>query len=156
MINKRCYFDLSRSELIFIFGLGRIFVILTHFLHEHLFFDRNLLRICLIFNHFSYEESKPLARYADDQDLAVYQKSIKRLDDPMEKYFREKAEKRRKKAGGMPIYKGSWDQNRYNVRPGYRWDGVDRGNGFEKRYFRSLNAKKALKEYEIQYLTEDM
>jgi len=104
----------------------------------------------------TYEESKPLARYADDKDLADYQKSIKRLDDPMEKYFQEKAEKRRKRAGGMPIYKGNWDQNRYNVRPGHRWDGVDRSNGFEKRYFRSLSAKKALKEYEIMYLTEDM
>ena len=74
----------------------------------------------------------------------------------LQKRLLKDSEAAQKKAGGMPIYKGSWDQNRYNVRPGYRWDGVDRGNGFEKRYFRSLNAKKALKEYEIQYLTEDM
>jgi len=103
-----------------------------------------------------YEVSKPLARYADDKDLADYQKSIKRLNDPMEKFFIEKAEKRRKKAGGMPIYKGSWDQNRYNVRPGHRWDGVDRGNGFEKRFYRRASAKTALKEFEVAYMTEDM
>merc|ERR1711881_315508 len=91
-----------------------------------------------------HEISKGLARYADDKDLEAYQKSIKRIDDPMEKFFREKAEKRRRKVGGMPVYKGVYEPNRYNIRPGHRWDGVDRGNGFEKKYFRSLNAKKAL------------
>jgi len=104
-----------------------------------------------------HEMNKPLARYADDKDLESYQKSIKRIDDPMEKYFTQKAEKRRRKAGGMPKYKGAPPEpNRYNLMPGYRWDGVDRTNGFERKYFRRLADKKALKEFEIQYLTEDM
>jgi Pre-mRNA-splicing factor of RES complex len=33
--------------------------------------------------------------------------------------------------------------NRYNLRPGRHWDGVDRSNGFEKQMFKTLNAQRA-------------
>lgn len=103
------------------------------------------------------EIEKPLARYADDQDLMNYQKSIQRLNDPMANYIKVQQEKRRKKAGGMPLYKGPQPEpNRYNIKPGHRWDGVDRSNGFEKKYYRMLAKVKSLKEHEIKYLTEDM
>lgn len=39
----------------------------------------------------TYEESKPLARYADDKDLDKYLKMQDRLGDPMAEYMRKKA-----------------------------------------------------------------
>ena len=80
------------------------------------------------------------------------------LDDPMLQYLKKQ---RVEESGGevveKPQYKGPPPApNRYNIKPGYRWDGVDRSNGFEKKYFESLTNRKAFENEAYKWSVEDM
>lgn len=57
----------------------------------------------------------------------------------------------------MPKYNGPAPApNRYGIQPGYRWDGVDRSNGFEKKYFHSKSERGALDQEAYKWSVEDM
>ena len=55
-----------------------------------------------------------------------------------------------------PSWQGPFPQNRFNLRPGYRWDGVDRSNGFEKDWFSREANSKAVAEMSYKWSVEDM
>ncbi|EDV22405.1 uncharacterized protein TRIADDRAFT_28663 [Trichoplax adhaerens] len=106
----------------------------------------------------AHEINKPFARYADDADLDQQQREAERDGDPMLDYIKKKKNKR---LGGKikekPKYKGPLPPpNRFNIMPGYRWDGVDRSNGFEGRRFKIINEKKSLQHEAYKWSTEDM
>ncbi|KAJ1031902.1 hypothetical protein NDA13_002286 [Ustilago tritici] len=71
---------------------------------------------------------KSISRKATDEEYNRHFKEQERADDPALAFMTKKREKEPQK----PKYKGPWPLNRFNIPPGYRWDGVDRGNGFEK------------------------
>ncbi|CAK1595016.1 unnamed protein product [Parnassius mnemosyne] len=103
-----------------------------------------------------HEASKPLARLRDDRDLEERLKQVERDGDPMLQYMREKKIERGELGPEKPKYKGNFPPNRFNIRPGYRWDGVDRSNGYEKKYFEQQSKKKALEEEAYKWSTEDL
>jgi len=102
-----------------------------------------------------HEIQKPLARYKDDKDLDHLLKEIDRDGDPMLAYLTKKKDKVSKVS--KPRYKGPTPApNRFNIWPGYRYDGVDRSNGFEKKRFLAITNVKSLKNDAYKWSTEDM
>lgn len=93
-----------------------------------------------------------------DADLDAELRSREMAGDPMLEYFRQKErEKQGPQANKVaPVYKGYYPPNRYNIRPGYRWDGVDRSNGFEKKLLEKDAAKKANEENAYRWATRDL
>ncbi|CAG9769879.1 unnamed protein product [Ceutorhynchus assimilis] len=105
-----------------------------------------------------HEMSKPLARYADDEDLERHLKEQERDGDPMLAYIRQKRKKKHVDEG-KPVtqeYQGDAPANRFGIRPGYRWDGVDRSSGYEKQWFQIQNSRQATVEETYKWSTEDM
>lgn len=107
---------------------------------------------------FEKESVKPLARYADDADLNEELRNAENKDDPMFEYMRKK---RAKEAGSSGKARRTYEgpeppPNRFNIRPGYRWDGVDRSNGFENKFFATKNSRKAERDDFYKWSTEDM
>ncbi|CAN7983540.1 unnamed protein product [Ixodes hexagonus] len=102
-----------------------------------------------------HEMSKPFSRYEDDADLEKHLKDQEREGDPMLNYIRKK--KKKGVENNLPKYSGPEPPpNRYGIRPGYRWDGVDRSNGFEKKLVEMRNNKKATDEIAYKWSVEEL
>ncbi|XP_014394881.1 PREDICTED: BUD13 homolog [Myotis brandtii] len=103
------------------------------------------------------EMQKPLARYIDDEDLDRMLREQEREGDPMAKFIKKNKAKENKDKKVRPRYSGpAPPPNRFNIWPGYRWDGVDRSNGFEQKRFARLASKKAVEELAYKWSVEDM
>ena len=95
----------------------------------------------------------PVSRYADDVELNEELKERERWNDPAAGFLMKKQEG--KSVSGKPLYQGPAAPNRYGIRPGYRWDGVDRGIGFEKEYFASRNRRENLKNLDYAWQMDE-
>ncbi|KAK4694695.1 pre-mRNA-splicing factor CWC26, partial [Phenoliferia sp. Uapishka_3] len=114
-------------------------------------------------------KSRPLARYADDKDMNDELRDRDRWNDPAANFLTvrllplsqptpipllkllrpffviQQKEKKLPKTSAprFPKYTGpAPPPNRFGIPPGYRWDGVDRSNGFEAMYMQRGNAGK--------------
>ncbi|CAF2705514.1 unnamed protein product [Rotaria sp. Silwood2] len=109
------------------------------------------------------QASKPLARYRNDTDLDAMLKEREREDDPMLKYLSKRTSdvgdrtNNSNSAPPKPRYRGPDPQkNRFDIWPGYRWDGVDRSNGYEKKLFESIASRHAKSQEAYLWSVEDM
>ncbi|KAG9048193.1 Pre-mRNA-splicing factor cwc26 [Tulasnella sp. UAMH 9824] len=99
------------------------------------------------------ERTRNVARHADDKELNESQRAEERWNDPAAAFLTKKE----KKGPKRPEYKGPPPPpNRFGIKPGYRWDGVDRSNGFEKKYFQTINEKGRTKLEAYQWSVDDM
>ena len=56
-----------------------------------------------------------------------------------------------------PLYNGpAAIPNRFHIRPGYRWDAIDRGNGFESVLLKKISSKTSFREDEYKWSVSDM
>lgn len=104
------------------------------------------------------EEKRGLAVYADDNEQNQVLKEKVRWGDAMAGRVSNSSESKKiKKSGKRAVYQGpAPTPNRYSIPPGYRWDGVDRSNGFELKVFRSKHQfAEVRKEYD-RWAMEDM
>ncbi|KAF1814685.1 hypothetical protein P152DRAFT_471366 [Eremomyces bilateralis CBS 781.70] len=101
------------------------------------------------------EEARYLTvgRSVDDVEMNEMLKGEERWNDPAAGFV--EAKRGGKSVTGKPLYQGAAAPNRYGIRPGHRWDGVDRSNGFEKEYFTARNRKENLKKMEYAWGMDD-
>ncbi|KAM7196367.1 Pre-mRNA-splicing factor of RES complex domain containing protein [Naviculisporaceae sp. PSN 640] len=99
----------------------------------------------------------PLARGKDDEEMNRELKAQERWNDPMAQFLEADGGGGGGKKGKSgtskrrPVYKGAAPPNRYGIRPGYRWDGVDRGTGFEAERFKAINRRERNKGLEYSW-----
>ena len=72
----------------------------------------------------------PLSRYQKD----IVDQKRQRADYPMAPPSQSSEIEQVSKYTGIPTYKGAFPPNRFDIAPSYKWDGIDRSNGFEAKW----------------------
>ncbi|UZJ56532.1 hypothetical protein CBS101457_005852 [Exobasidium rhododendri] len=99
------------------------------------------------------EKHTSFARYSNDERMNKELREIERSSDPALGFL---TRKQANKGPQQPTYKGSFPPNRFKIRPGYRWDGVERSNGFESKFFQMKHQRGQRQEEMDAWGKEDM
>ncbi|KAI7943120.1 hypothetical protein MJO29_012964 [Puccinia striiformis f. sp. tritici] len=99
--------------------------------------------------------SQPFSRTIDDKEMNDEMKGTQRWNDPAAGFLTKLDPTTRKPS--KPKYNGPPPPpNRYSILPGFRWDGVDRSNGFEVKLFQTGNDQKRLRAEAYNYSVDEM
>jgi pre-mRNA-splicing factor CWC26 len=102
-------------------------------------------------------EQQPFARSVTDTGLEEWRKDTIREGDPMAIHAMKQQRNKKTNQPARPVYKGPQPKpNRFGIRPGYRWDGVDRGNGFEDKVLSQQHSSNRKKEDAYKWSSADM
>ncbi|KAL3941761.1 MAG: hypothetical protein SGBAC_003940 [Bacillariaceae sp.] len=117
-------------------------------------------------------QNSTFARHETDHRLEDMRKNEIRKEDPMAAYaLKQQVSKKRKKKKSSkkgsdadmkqedekPRYSGPPPKaNRFGIRPGYRWDGVHRGNDWEDKLLAQKYMSKAKEEEAYRWRSQDM
>lgn len=116
--------------------------------------------------------AEPFARTIDDPRMEAMRKQEIREGDPMAEYVAKMQHQREPNAVSLlehgqlsvtarkprkPVYKGpAPPPNRFNILPGYRWDGNDRGNQWESKVLKAANSRVSIKADAAAWSMQDM
>ncbi|KAL8272268.1 hypothetical protein Esti_003785 [Eimeria stiedai] len=112
----------------------------------------------------------PFARYEIDEEYDAALRARDRWADPLAKAptsagkLREaepdgaatRGDSEEREAKPLPDCPHDAPPNRFNIKPGYRWDGVVRGNGYEEERLKAINRRKWEAEMAHMNNTADM
>ncbi|EIW84364.1 hypothetical protein CONPUDRAFT_50878 [Coniophora puteana RWD-64-598 SS2] len=119
----------------------------------------------------------PFARTVEDKDMNEEMKAQDRWADPAAAFLTVRRsprlclhpwfnlslliglglQKKSSKGPRKPQYTGPPPPpNRFGIKPGYRWDGVDRSNGFEKKLFQHQNEQRRKTAASYEWSVDDM
>ncbi|KAI2641218.1 Pre-mRNA-splicing factor of RES complex-domain-containing protein [Xylaria nigripes] len=102
-----------------------------------------------------------VARHEDDAEMNAELKAKVRWGDTMAAFVKPMGDGggggagKAKSVKGRPVYKAAWTPNRYQIPPGYRWDGVDRSNGFEAERFKAINRRERNKNLDYSWQMDE-
>lgn len=102
-------------------------------------------------------KSEGFSRYARDAEAERSMKEKRLWNDPAAAFLTNKSvPSGQTNSRTGPVYAGGFAPNRFGIRPGHRWDGVDRSNGYEAKRFKELaNMQQRRNEYD-DWAKEDM
>jgi pre-mRNA-splicing factor CWC26 len=110
------------------------------------------------------DSNKSFARDADDGAMNDMLRAQDRWGDPMLEQVKKNSERKERIAAlkadvvrePRPVYKGDPFPNRFGIRPGYRWDGIDRTTGWEAKIVQTGINKTAMDNQAQMWNTADM
>lgn len=93
----------------------------------------------------------------DDRELNDSLRERDREFDPAAPFVSKKKRKAAiaVSATGLPVYTGPFAANRFGIVPGCKWDGVDRSNGFERKWFEKQTERQQKKTLAYTVATDD-